>query len=260
MRDIHEKQHAGLTAKITHSSAALTRFWAMGYVVDETLNKASYGNGAVGRIASMLGKSVPYIYQIRAVATQLTMQDAFLLGMRECCSTTTLRKLAQIKDDDRRRQIIDIFIEETHDLADATRIERAVKAFRLAINEALKHVDTLQQDTTNPEAVVTSAEELAGPSYANALNALKQLKKETKKLSLEDTVYQICDALGEFAITESVPNAQQRLDELKEEANAAKQQALQARDNINDILTEVESLLHVEVLKNEDPELDLDIE
>jgi hypothetical protein len=260
MDEIKDKQTDAVSQKLSVNSASLVRFWAMGAVVNKTLEEASYGNGAVGQIASELKKSVPYIYQLRSVATQLTLQDAFLLGMRECCSTTTLRKLAQIRDADRRRTIIDVFIQETQNMSDAPRMERATKQFKVAINEALKRVDVLAQDTANPGTEVDDEAELVNAAYAAGMDALRLLNKETRKLSVEETVYQICDALGDFAITESVPNAEDWLQRFKEEVSAAKTQAEAARDNLNDILTELESALHVEVITtNDDADSELDI-
>ena len=256
---IKEKQTQGTAVKLTNSSAALAYFWFLGARINNVLEHAKYGNGAVNKIAARMKKSVPFIYQIRAVATNLTRQDAFLLGMRECCSTTTLRKLAQIRDDDRRRQIIDIFINDTQDMSDAPKMERAVKAFRMAINEALKHVDTIDQDTTNPTAVVDDTAELVNASYAAAMDAIRLLNGATKKLAAEETVYKICDAMGDLAITESVPDAEDWLATIKEEITAAKEHAEAARSNLDDILRELESALHIEVLRNESADDELDI-
>jgi hypothetical protein len=250
LEEIRDKQQIGAKVKLANTSAALGRFWCMGSVVNNTLEHAAYGNGACTQIAKLMGKSVPYVYQIRAVATQLSLQDCFLLGMRDGCSTTTLRRLAQIKDKERCKQIIKVFIDETQDMSDAPRIERATKAFKLAINEALKHVDMIEQDTTNPTAVGEDLAELVNASYAAAMEAIKLLKKETKKIATEETVYAICDALGDFAITEAVPDAEEWLRKFKEALQEAKDQAVQARSNIDDILTEVESALRVEVLTN----------
>lgn len=256
---IKDVQTQGTAVKLTKSSAALAYFWFLGAKINNVLEHAKYGNGAVNKIAARMKKSVPFVYQIRAVATNLTRQDAYLLGMRECCSTTTLRKLAQIRDADRRRQIIDVFINETQDMADATRMERAVKAFRMAINEALKHVDTIEQDTTNPEAVVDSDAELVNASYAAAMEAIRLLNGATKKLAAEETVFKVCDAMGDLAITETVPNADDWLARIKEEITAAKNQALTAKSNIDDMLVELDSALQIEVLRNETTDGELDI-
>jgi hypothetical protein len=259
MASIKDKQTTGIAQRLVTNGAALAYFWTMGDVVNKTLEAAPYGNGAVGQIAEALHKSVPYVYQIRAVATQLTKQDAYLLGMRDCCSTTTLRKLAQIRDADRRRQIIDIFIQETQDMSDAPRMERAVKAFRVAINEALKRVDAIAQDTTNPTAVVDNEAELVNASYAAAMDALRALRKETRKLSNEEAVCQICDSLADVAVTETVPNAQDWVDRIKEETESVKTQVEAVRGYLDDILRELDSVLHIEVLRNNDTDSELDI-
>ena len=259
MNDIKEKQKVGVAQRLVTNGAALAYFWTMGDVVNKTLEKASYGNGAVGQIAAELKKSVPYVYQIRAVATQLTKQDAYLLGMRECCSTTTLRKLAQIRDADRRRQIIDIFIQETQDMSDAPRMERATKAFRVAINEALKRVDVIEQDTTNPTAVVDNDAELVNASYAAAMEALRMLRKETRRLSQEATVEQVCDVLADFAVTETVPNAEDWVTRFHTEVDEVKTILETTKEYLDDIIVELNSALHTEVIRNNDNDSELDI-
>ena len=107
-------------------------------------------------------------------------------------------------------------------MSDAPRMERATKAFRVAINEALKRVDVIEQDTTNPTAVVDNDAELVNASYAAAMEVLRLLRKETKRLSQEATVEQVCDALADFAVTETVPNAEDWVNRFHEEVESVK--------------------------------------
>ena len=246
--DINEHQKIGTVAKITNTSASLARFWVMGYIVDRAITQSTYGNGACQRIAKAINRSVPYVYQLRSVGTRLTLQDCFLLGMREGCNTTTLRRLAQIRDQDRCRQIITAFIDATQNTEDIINIERATKAFKQAILQALKPQNQLDEATTNPADVSEDLASLVSEEYATCANALARVMKETKYLSIEDNIVQLCDALDNFYIMPSVPDAQSRLDELKAKAEEAQERLKTAMEYMGDFDDAIDRLLHVEVL------------
>lgn len=246
--DIADRQKIGETVKLTNSSASLARFWVLGYIIDRTIAQSSYGNGACKQIADAINRSVPYIYQLRAVGTRLTLQDAFLLGMREGCNTTTLRKLAQIRDQDCCRQIIQAFIDATQDTADVINTERATKAFKQAIQQALKPQNELEEATTNPTDVVDDLAELVSEEYGKADTAIARILKETKYLSVEENIIQLCDAFDDFYIMPSVPNAEDRLSEIKARAEDAKQRALTTIEYLSDLRDAIDRFLQVEVL------------
>ena len=248
LQDIQSVQNDGETVKIAHTSVALTRFWYLGRDIDNALKSASYGNGAVNQLAAAMKKSVPYVYQLRDVAKQLTEEDCFLLGMRGC-TTTTLRRLAQIKDRDVAKQIIVAFINDTQDTTDVTRIERATRSFKTAINDACSKVNLLDQSTTNPEEVVDDPALLVNPSYAEAVKIVDDLERKLKKMTSEEYVCKVCDTLADFAVTESVPNAQQRLDEFKERIKEVQAMVKVVTEYLSDIDRELTSVSKVEVIK-----------
>lgn len=115
--DIKACRRKAETADLLQRAAAMARFWYLGTVLDRALKQGSYGTSASGKLASLLGKAVSYIYQIRAVAERLTVTDCYLLGMRGCDSTT-LRQLAQIRDDATRSAVIKAFIDSFVDTSD----------------------------------------------------------------------------------------------------------------------------------------------
>lgn len=248
MTDIGEHQKIGQVAMRTSNSASLARFWAMGFAADKAISQSSYGNGACKRIADLINKSVPYVYQVRAVGTRLTLQDCFLLGMREGCNTTTLRKLAQIRDQDLCRQIITAFIESTQDTSDVINIERATRAFKQAIRDALKPDTSIEESTTNPTEAPENLEEIAGPAYVAGLAAVKKIIRETKFFSNEDNVCAVCDAMADFAIVDSVPDAERLLTEFKTNVEEAIHQSKKMMEYLDDILVELNSCTAVEVL------------
>jgi hypothetical protein len=91
------------------------------------------------------------------------------------------------------------------------------------------------------------------------MDALRALRKETRKLSNEEAVCQICDSLADVAVTETVPNAQDWVDRIKEETESVKTQVEAVRGYLDDILRELDSVLHIEVLRNNDTDSELDI-
>lgn len=246
--EIADRQKVGETVKLTNASASLARFWVLGYIIDRTIAQSSYGNGACKQIADAINRSVPYIYQLRAVGTRLTIQDAFLLGMREGCNTTTLRKLAQIRDQDCCRQIIQAFIDATQDTSDVINTERATKAFKQAIQQALKPQNELEEATTNPDDVVEDTTELVSEEYGKADTAIAKILKETRYLSVEENIIQLCDAFDDFYIMGNVPNAAERLSELKARAEDAKAKAQVTIEYLGDVVDAIDRMLHVEVL------------
>lgn len=248
LEDIRDVQNNGESAKIMHTSVALTRFWYLGRDIDNALKSSVYGNGACNKLAAKMKKSVPYIYQLRDVAKQLTKEDCFLLGTRGC-TTTTLRRLAQIKDRDVAKQIISAFITDTQDTSDVTKMERATRAFKAAINDACKKVNLLDQSTTNPEEVVDDPSVLVNPSYGEAIKVVDDLERKLKKMTSEEYVCKVCDTLADFAITESVPNAQQRLDEFKARITEVQAMVKVVTEYLADIDRELTSVAKVQVLK-----------
>jgi hypothetical protein len=246
--DISEKQKNGQVVVRTSNAASMARFWAMGYAIDKAISGSSYGNGACKVIAERINRSVPYIYQLRSVGTRLTLQDCFLLGMREGCNTTTLRKLAQIRDQDLCRQLITTFIESTRDTSDVIAIERATHAFKQAIRDALKPDNVLEEATTNPTESSENLEDIAGTAYVAGLSAVKKIIKETKFFSNEENVCSVCDAMADFAIVESVPDAEQLLSDFKVEVEEAINQSKKMMEYLDDMLVELNSLMSVEVL------------
>ena len=248
MADIGEHQKIGQVALRTSNSASLARFWVMGYSADQAISKSTYGDGACKRIADRINRSVPYVYQVRSVGTRLTIKDCFLLGVREGCNTTTLRKLAQIRDQDLCRQIITTFIQSTQDTSDVINVERATRAFKQAIRDALRPENAVEEATTNPMEASENLEEIAGTAYVAGRSAVKKIIKETKFFSNEENVCAVCDAMADFAIVESVPNADKLLADFKVEVDEAITQSKKMLEYLDDMLVQLNSCMAVEVL------------
>ena len=129
-----------------------------------------------------------------------------------------------------------------------TKVERATRSFKTAINDACKRVDLLAQSTTNPDEVVEDMSALVGPSYGDTMKALSDLASKLKKLGTEEYVCHICDTFADFAITKSTPNAQQYLDEMKTKLAEVQEIVKTVTEYLGDISREMDSLSKVEVI------------
>ena len=249
LQDINKSQVTGDIAQRTHNSASEGYFWAMCATFDRTLSSSDYGKGVYNTIAARLKKSVPYVYQLRAVAKRLTVEQCFLLGSRNC-SQSTLRRLAQIKDDARRTLIINTFIEETHDTSNQQAMEKARKSFFAAISDALKNADYEMDATSAPEKVDEGPKVTV--EFDALMSAFSNLKKVIKILGDETTMTNIADSMSKFYLMDNVPNAEKHFDAAKADATLLRTTFEEIRDDylpqlIQD-LTSVEhsSLMHAE--------------
>ena len=80
------------------------------------------------------------------------------------------------------------------------------------------------------------------------MTAIKKILKETNYFSNEENTIQVCDAMADFAITDSVPDAQELLDSFKVDVEQAIDQSKKMIEYLSDMLVELQSLQAVEVL------------
>ncbi len=246
MEDITTCRSKAEASELIQRSASMARFWYMGAVLDKALTEGAYGTAASNKLAVALKKSVPYIYQIRAVATKLTVTDCYLLGMRGCDSTI-LRKLAQIKDDEIRKGIIKAFIEMYINTADRNQLLAARKALVNAINADQK-TDFIEVSTSDP--VAGGSNILVSPEYQAVVSELNSWTKMLKKASQEATITKFCNATASFYLTKEAPDAEKHMEEVKTFAETVRQLIATVKANLADAESELQSLQATEVLDN----------
>lgn len=241
--DIQRIRKTTEASQLNSKAAVMARFWYLGVTINEALAKGNYGTNAVNRLASAMQKSISYIYQIKNVATKLTVIDCYLLGMRGV-DTTHLRKLATVKDDAIRRGIIDSFIREYKDTSDERKMDAAKKQLVASINKAINGdaIDVATSDPVNGGSEVFVSEE-----YTNAWKTLKGFKGLMKKLSDPNAIRLDLEALGNFFITSETPKAEERLDDIQELAEQVKAMVDATKLNLDEIKTEIDSFLNVGV-------------
>lgn len=243
MEDIKRVRKSSEATDLVNKAAIMARFWYLGSTINDALVKGNYGTGAVNKLATALRKSIPYIYQIRAVATKLTAVDCYLLGMRGLDSTH-LRKLAQVKDDSVRSGIISAFIEAYSDTSDPSKIDKAKKQLVSAVN-ANQNISAEELGTSDPLNGGTDV--LVSDEWHAAMRAMNEWTRMLKKPSSEAPTDALCNALADFYLKETVPDAEERLAEIKECAVALKALMQAVTNNLADAIKELDGLEDVEL-------------
>ena len=242
MDEIRQVRQTAEANELSQRASAMARFWYLGVTIDNALKQGDYGKAAANKLASALHKSVPYIYQIRAVASRLSVVDCYLLGVRGLDSTC-LRKLAQIKEESTRTQIAHAFISGLPDTSDPDKLAQGRKQFITAVNAAMT-MDIGELSETNPLEIGDSEaqEEAVSPEYANVMKAMRAWEGTLKKLTNEKTVSALCDAAADFYLKDDVPDAQTYLDKVTSEAGNLTTALRVAMTNIKSMLEELDSL------------------
>lgn len=224
-------------------AATLARFWYLGQTIDTELTKGTYGTSAAQKLATAIKKSVPYLYQIRAVAQKLTVTDCYLLGLRGL-DTTHLRKLAQVKDDNLRNSIAHAFIDAIGDTSDEHRTAQAKKQFIAAINGVC---GTTPRDVTTSDPENGGTEVKVSQEYTNTTKEINNVLQLLRKLGSEDYIENLCRVMDDFFITDSVPDAEKHLQAIWDKVDEIEKLVPTCTANLKDILEHAKDLKNVDV-------------
>jgi hypothetical protein len=77
------------------------------------------------------------------------------------------------------------------------------------------------------------------------------LEKVLKKLNGETFIESFCKNCGDFSITDSVPDAEEHVENVKDAASRLKTMCLAAKNNLDDAIRELDSISGVEVITDE---------
>ena len=247
MQDIRTVRYRAEASELLQKGAAMARFWYIGDSMNKALIQGDYGTSAYNKLATEMRKSVPYIYQIRAVATKLTVTDCYLLGIRGCDSTT-LRKLAQVKDDTMRTSILRAFVDLVKDTSDRDVMEAAKRNLVAAINMDQK-TDFLDVSTSDPSQ--GGGEVNVTIEYQEVMQQLGKWQKMLKKPIDGDTCDAFYNALEGFYMSETTPDAEHRLDEVVGEAEKTKAVMEATITVLKDNILQIESLTATAITDSE---------
>lgn len=229
--------------KVAMNAAICGRFWFMAHVIKTVLADAAYGEHGLKKVEALIkhkkwGQSM--IYSVKKVADNLTSTDCWLLGARGA-TKDHLRKLANIKDDGTRKAIMQAFIETVSDTGNKDDAEKALKQFKSAINAArLAPKQFAQLETSDPVQVMP--EEDLFPGYTKGIDAMKTISKMVKDLLDNDKMVDVREAIEDMWVSASMPDAETRVDEAKEMAEARIEQLKDAAREISTLIASLETI------------------
>lgn len=243
MSEIRRVRQDAESSDLLNKAAVMSRFWYLGTTVDTALKNGGYGTNAINKLSTALRKSLTYLYQMRAVAVRLTVVDCYLLGMRGL-DTTHLRQLAQVKDDATRKGLMKAFVDSIRDTSDKAAMDRAKKAFVAALRSA----GSLSEEALNTSDPFNGGSDVqVSPEWNDLMQNIELWTRLLKKPSDTKKTEAICNALADFYLKETAPDAEIRLSEVKEHAETLKAMVKATKDNLEDILKELDSMLETEL-------------
>lgn len=243
MTDIDEMRKRSDATQLLAKAASLARFWYLGQTINAALSEGAYGDNVIQKLTQALGHAQTYIYEIRNVAIRLSLVDVYLLGMRGL-ERSDLRRLAAIKDDKMRDTLIKAYINEITNSADRDKMDRARKQLKTALASS-KNADAIDIGTSDPNNGGSEVE--VTPEWSDAINAIRKWAKMAKAIADETTTNNSVAALANFYLSASVPDAAQRLAELKAAAADTRGLLAEAKKNIEAVIVEIDSLDGVEL-------------
>lgn len=230
-----------------HQAAAMARYWYMSYSVHKALANGDYGTNCCGRIAAQLGKSIPMIYSITHVGERLTASDCYLLGFRRI-TRSTLRHLAEIKDDSLRKGLIDAFVKAYADTSNPEVCAKLVMQFKQAIK---LRADPQFLLTSTSDPIAGGSEVMVTELYTSLIKQFSELEKILKRVNKEKFLEAFVDACENFSMTDSIPDAEEHVESVKQQAQELKEKCQIARNNLEELIQQLDSLSGVEVISDE---------
>ena len=232
--------------QLCYEAAALARFWYLGQTINKALKDGQYGKNVAQQLGARLGFGQAYVYQIRAVAERLTVTDCYLLGFRGVTSTD-LRKLAQVKDDAVRRNLIDAFIEVYSNTGDTQVCENAQKGFKAGINAATKNASTKDVAAMTSDPMNGGSEIKVSVEYTETMKFLTSVGKHAKALAEDQLSEDAVRAFDYFNLSPDVPDADKHLEEIHTKAEELEKRLRLVVENCNAMIESLVVLKGVEL-------------
>ena len=202
---------------IRNSGAIAAKRWVFGYVINQCLSNTAYGSKAAEKLAQAANISLAYLYQYRTVGSNLSLKDAYILGMYDA-GWDTIRQLSTVKDAADRTALIKFFVEANNDWNNRQHREIAKQALKTALEryKAGENGSTPTIDCSDPAQIQTAVEfDNQAPEFADANKALLKFKKQLSVLTKEANVQNLVTTLSDCFLMDDIPGAAARLDEFK---------------------------------------------
>lgn len=217
---------------IMKAGAIAVRRWYFGFVVNKCLSEASYGEQLAQKLAAASDISLAYLYQYREVGENLSITDAYTLGIYQA-SWDLIRKIATIDDPDMRTSIITMYTDAITDIDNVVEIEAARNAALSAISYLKQNkTDADSLDISNPKLLDQLANfETMAPEYVECKKAVEAMLTAIRKLTKSQNYEKWVTSLQDFFLMSDILNAENYLATLK--------------GSVSDALTQIEKLENI---------------
>jgi len=253
IEDIRDARTKSVAETLLNQGACIGRFWCVGKALDSALTNASYGVNAYNQLATSLGKSVGFIYKWRSVAKNLTLSQAYLLGIRGVEQTTVVNLAYNIHDDNTRNALISGFVSAVVDGADEQARLEAVRKLKQAIND-IPHNNLLETGNTDPATGGSDVE--VTPEFTAALKLFADMHRKFAPIADEKFFDRIATVCEDFFLMDNVPDCEDHLERLREQAEELKTMLTAAMNMTTDAIAQLDSITHCELTKAEDNDQD----
>ena len=244
LSDIRNLNETTERAHLRSAGAAMARFWYMARTMAKALREGNYGTNAAQRIATSMGVSVSYVYQIKLVGERLSEIDCYLLGVRGVDSTR-LRKLATIKNDTTRQTLVNTFVDSYKCTGSRDEQEQYMVALSRAIASA-NASDSVELGTSLlPES--TERQDDDYPEYRNLFKQVATWTSSLKKLAKEESVDALVGAAADFFIPSDFSDKAAALDKAREAVSTLQAQIAKLSVFFKDISSALASVEAMEV-------------
>ena len=240
--DINNARQSGDASLATVNGAIAARFWYLANRLDTTLASGVLGDGAAQKLSDMVEPhmAVSTLYAYRRVATKLTLQEAWLLGVRGL-RPHHLRKLSQIADDSMRRGIIRTFIETVKETGDYAALETSRSRLIAACGAGAKTasvdvgVDNMEDHAELPSAIPSA--------YEKGVKAMATVSSMVKKIRDNDKFVDLRDAMGMLYVSKSDEDAEAKVADAKNNAKKVYDEIYEAISNLEELQRELKSIM-----------------
>ncbi len=227
-------------AAITNAGAIAAKRWHFGFMISKCLKASKYGEGVANKIAAAANISLPYLYQYRAVGDNLSIRDAYILGMYGA-GWDCIRQVAAVNDPDTRQNLIQYFVQSITDWNNSVAKEQAKEALKSALS-MLKH-GPAELDVSSPAKIETAVNfESEAPEFMEAKKQLQKLMTACRGIVKDNKLSPMLKAFGDCYLADNVPDAEAHLDTLHEDATSALELLQQVESVLPQLKEEVTSL------------------
>lgn len=173
-RELAQADNAFKMAAVQNNGAIAAKRWHFGWVINQCLKSSKYGAGLAEKLAAAADISLSYLYQYRAVGDNLSIRDAYILGMYGA-GWGNIKAIGAISDADTRATVIQFFVQSISDYNNPVAIEQAKVALEQVL-QSLKRAPELPPDTSNPkqlDAMINFDQE--APEFVEAQKQIAKL-------------------------------------------------------------------------------------